>query len=463
MESILRREKFFKPILIFLSFSIFFSFNLNFNSKKVYSNPLIGVAESEVVSVIVNILSSFGVVVSIPTARDFLEQEKDFCTQKALELQNHRGAVTKGIQALKEGYYVSKDFVIEVLNEWEKYSIEKNITSTYTKSCYTVTSSSVLNLDSDKFPMYLTSLFSPLDGIVINSKVFNSIIVSYYTTGYRMGYGTVTRWAEQDYHYFHSDSSFFDKPLHFSVKAPQTVMCNGKVFSSYVQTNSGVKIDLGSYNSKVKLNKQVIDNTLNPVNEKNQGLVISPQNVEAVGKVLNPSIPDVKSSEINIDVPISSFAITSPKVVSSSDVGALPWGDVGSIDKPTDIPKDESKDIPKDESKDIPKDESKDTPKDEEGVDFTPLLALGGQLKEIFPFCVPFDLVHQLNVFKAPSKVPIFEFNLGDTQFFKRNSIDYTIKIDFSRFEVLASIIRFFIQFLWIVFLCIKTRPLIRG
>ncbi|MDM0947561.1 hypothetical protein QTI71_14895 [Clostridium perfringens] len=447
----LKEKKFHRSLSLCLVFFVSFSmFCFGFGTKNIVkANPLVPVVESELAPIIINILSSFGVVVSIPVARDFLEQEKDFCTQKALELQNHRGAVTKGIQALKEGYYVSKDFVIDVLNEWEKYSIEKNITSTYTKSCYTVTSNSVLNLDSDKFPMYLTSLFSPLDGIVINSKVFNSIIVSYYTTGYRMGYGTVTRWAEQDYHYFHSDSCFFDKPLHFSVKAPQTVMCNGKVFSSYVQTNSGVKIDLGSYNSKVKLNKQVIDNALNPVSEKNQGLVISPQNVEAVGKVLNPSIPDVKGSEINIDVPISSFASTVPNIQNASDVGALDWG--VPIDKPTDIPKDESKDIPKDESK--------DTPKDDAGVDFSPFLTLGTGLKDVFPFCLPFDLIKNLHLLSAPPQAPHFDID------FKKAGLagGDVVSIDFSQFELLAKIIRFFLTLGFIYFLIIKTRDMIRG
>lgn len=457
----LKEKKFHRSLAFCLVFFISFSVCFGFRSKKVKANPLVGVAESEVVSVIVNILSSFGVVVSIPTAREFLEQEKDFCTQKALELQNHKGAVTKGIQALKEGFYVSKDFCKEVLDKWNYYAIKAGLDSTTTPYTVTVTFPSC-----QKF--YRKSMFA-VTIEEMNSYYSNcfSSCVAYIPISYPRFKVTLCRGELRDYYCTVTKSRMpdcFGCCTNFTYSMQQLSL-NGHMIISGVQSDTtGIIVDLDDdYKTKPKPNQKVIDNVLDPVNSQSQGMVISPKQVESVGKVLDPSIPDVPSSSIVNNAPISSVASTYPNVVDGADVGALPWSDVGSIDKPTDIPKDESKDIPKDESKDeskdVPKDEPVDKPKENEGVDFSPFLTLGSGLKDVFPFCLPFDLIKNLHLLSAPPQAPHFDID------FKKAGLagGDVISIDFSQFELLAKIIRFFLTLGFIYFLIIKTRDMIRG
>lgn len=452
----LKEKKFHRSLSLCLVFFISFSiFSFSFVPRKtVKANPLVPVIESELAPIIVNILSAFGVVISIPTAQDFLNEEKEFCTQKALELQNHEGAVTKGIQALKEGFYVSKEFVTDVLDKWEEYRIKKSLTSKVS-DCSIESMSGItshIDDDSETYMKFINSLLAPFNGTVVTG--------SYCKFYFHDMWKNRNRWTEITT--FHKSTSYesciFDSPLRCSYRIIHDSLYNGvyfdfngRFFSFSREETNGFKLTWGRYESKVSANKQVIDNVLEPVNEKNQGLVISPKSVEAVGKVLNPTIPDVKDSQITVDVPISSIASTVPHVVNGSDVGALPWGDVGSIDKPTDIPKDESKDIPKDESK--------DTPKDEAGVDFSPFLTLGTGLKDVFPFCLPFDLIKNLHLLSAPPQAPHFDID------FKKAGLvgGDVVSIDFSQFELLAKIIRFFLTLGFIYFLIIKTRDMIRG
>ena len=451
----LKEKKFHRSLSLCLVFFISFSiFSFGFVPRKVKANPLVGVAEEEVVSIMVNILSSFGVVVSIPTAKDFLDQEKEFANQKALELQNHEGAVTKGIQALKEGYYVSKEFVSDVLQEWEQYQISKGVESekvgdvtTYTFPSFTQYHGYGSHTEKEYYDYYLGVLKNvnvtiPLGcyGFYLTKKDLSGDSRLHLTTSnskalfenlpQRLTF-SVDVWNEQygykDFYINHTAMVGFDTGI------------------------TGLVFDFGSYVTKPQVDKKVIDNVLEPVNSQSQGMVISPQNVEAVGKVLDPSIPDVPNSSVSSTAPISSVGATSPSIVSGADVGALPWGDVGSIDKPTDIPKDESKDIPKDESK--------DTPKDEAGVDFSPFLTLGTGLKDVFPFCLPFDLIKNLHLLSAPPQAPHFDID------FKKAGLvgGDVVSIDFSQFELLAKIIRFFLTLGFIYFLIIKTRDMIRG
>lgn len=455
----LKEKKFHRSLSFCLVFFISFSVCFGFRSNKVKANPLIGVAESEVVSVIVNVLSAFGVVISIPTAKDFLDEEKEFANQKALELQNHKGAVTKGIQAIKEGYYVSKEFCSDVLEKWEDYRIKHNIDSTTLNDTVEITfpssekfyKKSTYSLTLQESDSYYSKCFAALRPYIPSSVDSFTVTLKRVGYNYNSGYSaTIKKSSHQDW---------FGTTLSFDVNSQNLRILGTPIISSIQDDTIGVMVNIGDYVTKPKVNKKVIDNVLEPVNSQNQGMVISPEQVESVGKVLDPSIPDVPNSAISNTAPISSVASTVPKVVSGADVGALPWGDVGSIDKPTDIPKDESKDIPKDESKDTPKDESKDTPKDEAGVDFSPFLTLGTGLKDVFPFCLPFDLIKNLHLLSAPPQAPHFDID------FKKAGLagGDVVSIDFSQFELLAKIIRFFLTLGFIYFLIIKTRDMIRG
>lgn len=452
----LKEKKFHRSLSFCLVFFISFSVCFGFRSNKVKANPLIGVAESEVVSVIVNVLSAFGVVISIPTAKDFLDEEKEFANQKALELQNHKGAVTKGIQAIKEGYYVSKEFCLDVLEKWEDYRIKHNIKSTVLDNSMSINFEPALSfyktnyLPSSKIDSYNSKCLASFMPYLPSNSDYLYIYISYDGYGFGDPCCRPTRASHPEW---------FGKTLTFSFLDDELYMLGQPIYSNVFRGFNGVKVAFGKYSTKPQVDKKVIDNVLEPVNSQNQGIVISPEQVESVGKVLDPSIPDVPNSAISNTAPISSVASTVPKVVSGADVGALPWGDVGSIDKPTDIPKDESKDIPKDESKDTPKDESKDTPKDEAGVDFSPFLTLGTGLKDVFPFCLPFDLIKNLHLLSAPPQAPHFDID------FKKAGLagGDVVSIDFSQFELLAKIIRFFLTLGFIYFLIIKTRDMIRG
>ncbi|MDK0625271.1 hypothetical protein P5F31_14740, partial [Clostridium perfringens] len=307
---------------------------------------------------------------------------------------------------------------------------------------------------SEQINSYYTKCFSSFSPYIPSSLTSFVVELQRSCKSYNYGWRDRVSVSKSD-----SSSFMFGSSIHFTWHNQAISVGDYSLFSSVQTDTSGIRVRLSDYRIKPYVNKQVIDNTLNPVNSQSQGMLISPEQVESVGKVLDPSIPDVSGSRVLVTAPISSVASTVPKVVSGADVGALPWGDVGSIDKPTDIPKDESKDIPKDESKDTPKDESKDTPKDEAGVDFSPFLTLGTGLKDVFPFCLPFDLIKNLHLLSAPPQAPHFDID------FKKAGLagGDVVSIDFSQFELLAKIIRFFLTLGFIYFLIIKTRDMIRG
>lgn len=457
----LKEKKFHRSLAFCLVFFISFSVCFGFRSNKVKANPLVPVIESELAPIIINILSSFGIVISIPTARDFLEEEKDFCTQKALELQNHQGAVTKGIQALKEGFYVSKEFVTDVLDRWEEYRKEKSIEPTSVANSVGITFPSYVDfygkVDFDSHPkeQYYKRYIDAFCNInIVVPKSSSGFDVQSLRDSKKIGqsFGWRTQFIVPNNSYY---SSCFGSPVKFkSLGSIFELDLNHNLYITGCEIDcAGFRVSWDDYVTKPEVNKKVIDNVLEPVSSKNQGIVISPKNVEAVGKVLDPSIPDVPGAKLVDTAPISSVASTVPNVQSASDVGALDWG------VPLDVPKDESKDVPKDESKDVPKDEPLDKPKESEGVDFSPFLTLGAGLKEVFPFCLPFDLIKNLHLLSAPPQAPHFDID------FKKAGLagGDVVSIDFSQFELLAKIIRFFLTLGFIYFLIIKTRDMIRG
>ena len=327
-------------LVFFISFSIFC---FGFGTKKIVkANPIVGIFESEVAPIIVNILSSFGVVVSIPTARDFLQEEQKFCEQKALELQNHKGAVTKGIQALQEGYYVSKEFCQDVLDKWDSYCIKKNIDSKRVANSIEYTFPGVCDYfrtgvatPYPKCDSYYNKILSSVN-VYIPSSAKNFTVSLKRSKDGKYDYGYLNSYTETFYK--GNNPSLFGTSLHFHWDTDARVLnVNGIECIGGVQLDtSGIKVTWGLYDTKPRVSKKVIDNVLQPVNSKNQGLVISPKNVEAIGKVLDPSIPDVPNSSVEIDAPITDYGATVPKIVSGSEVGALPWGMGGQLDNPVD-------------------------------------------------------------------------------------------------------------------------------
>ena len=326
-------------LVFFISFSIFcFGFG---TKKTVKANPLIGVFENEFAPIVVNILSSFGIVISIPTARDFLEQEKDYQYNLQMEFQKkmdekieaRKALAQMGIQALQKGYLVSKEFVKDILAKWEDYSSKNNLESSSQADFLSITFPNVYKfydndyIHSSTIDSYYTNCLKSLTPYVPSNIEGFEIWLSYGGSFGTSPWARVSRASHPDY---------FGTNITFAYEDGSLMVCGKPYLIRLFKNFDGVKIKFGDYVTKPKINQKVIDNTLDSVNSSNQGIVISPQNVEAVGKVLDPTIPDVAGSSVVNTAPISSVASTVPKIVNGSDVGALPWEMGGQLDKPID-------------------------------------------------------------------------------------------------------------------------------
>lgn len=90
-------------------------------------------------------------------------------------------------------------------------------------------------------------------------------------------------------------------------------------------------------------------------------------------------------------------------------------------------------------------------------------------LREIFPFCIPFDLIHLLKVFEADAEAPVFEFPLDiemDNPWTGEKVVDYhhTFKLDMSDYEEVIKILRIFQVIFFIIALMLITRQqMIKG
>lgn len=90
-------------------------------------------------------------------------------------------------------------------------------------------------------------------------------------------------------------------------------------------------------------------------------------------------------------------------------------------------------------------------------------------LREVFPFCIPFDLIHLLKVFEADAEAPVFEFPLDielDNPWTGEKVVDYhhTFKLDMSDYEPVVKILRIFQVVFFIIALMLITRQqMIKG
>jgi len=161
------------------------------------------------------------------------------------------------------------------------------------------------------------------------------------------------------------------------------------------------------------------------------------------------AIPYTNTKPGYIPIPLD---IPTDKVIST-DI-PYTWDNVK--DAITDLPVDTT--IPGDET--IPGDTTKpgDTTIPDFGgtgtiaLDFSPLYI---NLKDKFPFCIPYDLVNTFNFFSADKVTPKFTIKFDEGLV---GSGEFTI--DFSRFEKIAIILRGFILLYFIFFLIKNTRNL---
>ena len=84
---------------------------------------------------------------------------------------------------------------------------------------------------------------------------------------------------------------------------------------------------------------------------------------------------------------------------------------------------------------------------------------LTADLSELFPFCIPFDLIKAIKVFNHEPETPHVEWTLN----IKPLNYSYTFVIDLSEFNTVAAICRTMFLLMFIVGLIMATRALIKG
>jgi hypothetical protein len=77
--------------------------------------------------------------------------------------------------------------------------------------------------------------------------------------------------------------------------------------------------------------------------------------------------------------------------------------------------------------------------------------------KEKFPFCLPWDVYNVFANLVAEPEAPVFEIPMK----WEFLDIDYTLTIDFSMFDEIAKISRFFSSLGFVVFLILISRKVI--
>lgn len=111
-----------------------------------------------------------------------------------------------------------------------------------------------------------------------------------------------------------------------------------------------------------------------------------------------------------------------------------------------------------DKDKTDTKDDTKEDPDTKPNKPSIPGLSLPEILfKEKFPFCLPWDVYNVFANLVAEPEAPVFEIPMK----WEFLDIDYTLKIDFSMFDEIAKISRFFSSLGFVVFLILISRKVI--
>lgn len=76
-----------------------------------------------------------------------------------------------------------------------------------------------------------------------------------------------------------------------------------------------------------------------------------------------------------------------------------------------------------------------------------------GEISEVFPFCIPFDVVKLVKGLKASEKPPVFHFKY----YFKTIKYTFEIKVDLSEYEKYFKIFRAGISIFWVITLMLLT------
>lgn len=98
-------------------------------------------------------------------------------------------------------------------------------------------------------------------------------------------------------------------------------------------------------------------------------------------------------------------------------------------------------------------------PESYNSIDFSPLYF---SFSDKFPFSIPFDVINLIKEFEAEKKEPVFFIDMSSfSTSHARGEVGFTL--DFTTFEDLFEIARFFILISFIFFIVIKTRDIVKG
>ena len=313
-------------LVFFISFSIF-SFGFGFK-KEVKANPLVPVIEQELAPVIISILGTLGVTVSLPTAHDFVQQE----LEKSSELSKQMAEGTLPIQQLRDkGFYVSKQFVQSVSSSWNDFISNTTVLDGVPVTARQVVIPKRTDLKTDysfTFPKGSRLVIAFNDGYQHYREHLMDDI--YTQTGTVVFHPTGEDHIIQVY-----DGSISGECL-----------CSGTAFdldyTSYFFVDTYLNYTKSTY-SNTKIDRKTID-SVKPLSNK-QGIFLPMPIVNNVSKAIDSPIPvgvgNVQTGTLSppVDLPVGGSVPTDvPSVVGGSSVGAIPWGNDGTVSIPNDKP-----------------------------------------------------------------------------------------------------------------------------
>ncbi len=192
---------------------------------------------------------------------------------------------------------------------------------------------------------------------------------------------------------------------------------------------------------------------INPAGEVQEGDTVSVDVYpnEYVGDGTD-SLPDVIPDGTSIAIPIPGEIVGGDTVIIPDIPGTLtdtiPQDIIKDVTIDTSIPDVAYPDMPE-----LPDDGSEDNPDDKANKMRFPSVA-----KEKFPFCIPFDFFNAIQMLSAPAQVPEYDIP------FVVPSINfrYNVHLDFSDFETVAKVLRWFLSAGWILTLILITKSIIK-
>lgn len=457
--------------LVFLIFINFFTFL--FNTKKVYANPLVGIAESELAPVIVSVLGSLGITVTLPTAQEYLQEEREFCEKLALESASKPSPWIQRVDSVKKGFLVSSHFVSEILGRWKEFCSKTtkidNVPMGWTSVC--IPPPSYISPDTNNMTNAFRDWFGSRtvyipegmelwvacyqnDKCTLNERIVGDYDVRMWGSRLVTISGNPIDYGPMCVVFSIGDKYFGGPRISLSARSDSIVAWGLKPDSYYPDKkfNSNVSSSVAPLTPKQSLflPMPVVDNVSKVLDTKPKDVGKERFESMPVGAidtgVLNPT-PVSLPSDVSVDV---------PSVVGSPDVvGGVPWESLKPVDKPIDGT--DSKPVDSTDSKPIDKPIDKSLP--DVKIDFTPFTVVSENIKEVFPFCIPWDISNSFKTLVAPKKAPVFDINF-DSKYFTGGG---SIQIDLTQFESMAKIFRFFILLTFSVCIVLITRKVIGG